>query len=119
MSNSLHFSESIGFIPDVEEESEKAVDYPLSVTSHELAHQWWAHQVIGGNVQGATMLSESLAEYSSLKVLEHEYGKGQMRKFLQEALNSYLSGRSYECKKEKPLMYNEYQQNIHYINGSL
>src|SRR5699024_3186119 len=117
--NTFPFSESIGFIADVEEESEKAVDYPFSVTSHELAHQWWAHQVIGGNVQGATMLSESLAEYSSLKVLEHEYGKGQMRKFLQEALNSYLSGRSYESKKEKPLMYNENQQYIHYNKGSL
>src|SRR5699024_7989426 len=53
------------------------------------------------------------------KVLEHEYGKGQMRKFLQEALNSYLSGRSYESKKEKPLMYNENQQYIHYNKGSL
>jgi ABC-2 type transport system permease protein len=31
-------------------------------------------QTIGANVQGATMLSESLAEYSSLKVLEH-HGK--------------------------------------------
>jgi ABC-2 type transport system permease protein len=34
------------------------------------------HQVIGANVQGATMLS-GLAEYSSLKVLEHQYGKSK------------------------------------------
>jgi hypothetical protein len=34
-----------------------------------------AHQVIA-NVQGATMLSE-IAEYSSLKVLEHQYGKSK------------------------------------------
>src|SRR5699024_6290215 len=111
--------ESIGFIADVEEESEKAVDYPFSVTSHELAHQWWAHQVIGANVKGATMLSESLSEYSSLKVLEHEYGKGQMRKFLKEALDRYLMSRSYERIKEQPLMNNEYQHYIHYNKGSL
>lgn len=117
--NTFPFSESIGFIADVDDEDEDAVDYPFSVASHELAHQWWAHQVIGAKVRGATMLSESLAEYSSLKVLEHEYGKGQMRKFLKEALDSYLSGRSSESKKELPLMYNENQQYIHYNKGSL
>jgi ABC-2 type transport system permease protein len=31
------------------------------------------------NVQGATMLSESLSEYSSLKVLEHQYGKSHAK----------------------------------------
>ena len=25
-----------------------------------MAHQWWAHQVIGANMQGQAMLSESL-----------------------------------------------------------
>jgi ABC-2 type transport system permease protein len=99
--NTIPFSESIGFIADVDEENEDAVDYPFAVTAHEVAHQWWAHQVIGANVQGVTMLSESLSEYSSLKVLEHEYGKGQMRKFLKEALDSYLSGRGMENKKRK------------------
>lgn len=117
--NTIPFSESIGFIAKVDDKDPKAVDYPFSVTAHEVAHQWWAHQVIGANVQGVTMLSESLSEYSSLKVLEHEYGKEQMRKFLQEALNGYLSGRGRENKKEKPLMYNENQQYIHYNKGSL
>src|SRR5690625_5353616 len=86
--NTIPFSESIGFIADVDDEDEDGVDYPFAITSHELAHQWWAHQVIGANVKGATMLSESLSEYSSLKVLEHEYGQGQMRKFLKESLRS-------------------------------
>lgn len=117
--NTIPFSEAIGFIADVDEGDENAVDYPFSVTSHEVAHQWWAHQVIGANVQGATLLSESLAEYSSLKVLEERYGKGQMRRFLKDALDKYLQGRTFEGKKEKPLMYNENQQYIHYNKGSL
>lgn len=116
--NTIPFSESIGFIADVKAE-ENGVDYPFSVTAHELAHQWWAHQIIGANVQGSTMLSESLAEYSSLKVLEHEYGVGQMRRFLKDALDGYLSNRAYESKKEKPLMYNENQSYIHYQKGSM
>lgn len=117
--NTMPFSEAIGFIADVDEDNPDAVDYPFSVVSHEMAHQWWAHQVIGANVKGATLLSESLAEYSSLKVLEKEYGKFQMRKFLKEALDGYLRGRTREWKEENPLMYNENQQYIHYNKGSL
>jgi ABC-2 type transport system permease protein len=117
--NTIPFSEAIGFIAAVDDDNKDAVDYPFAVTSHEVAHQWWAHQVIGANVQGATMLSESLAEYSSLKVLEHQYGKSQMRKFLKTSLDRYLMGRTVESKKEKPLMYNENQQYIHYEKGSL
>lgn len=117
--NTVPFSEGIGFIADVDEEDPNAVDYPFSVISHELAHQWWAHQVIGANVKGATLMSESLSEYSSLKVLEERYGQNQMRRFLKDALDSYLQGRSGEQLRENPLMYNENQQYIHYNKGSL
>ena len=62
--NTIPYSESIGFIARVEKDED--VDYPFYVTAHEVAHQWWAHQVIGGNVQGATVLSETLSQYSAL-----------------------------------------------------
>ena len=117
--NTIPFSEAIGFIAKVDDEDEDGVDYPFSVTSHEVAHQWWAHQVIGANVQGATLMSESMSEYSSLKVLEKERGEGEMRSFLKDALDSYLQGRSLERLKEKPLIFNENQQYIHYNKGSL
>jgi len=51
--------------------------------------------------------------------LEKRYGKGQMRKFLKDALDGYLQGRSAEKLGEKPLMYNENQMYIHYQKGSL
>jgi len=35
-----------------------------------VAHQWWAHQVIGANVQGATLLSETLAEVQSEQTVD-------------------------------------------------
>ncbi len=117
--NTVPFSETIGFIAKVDDEDEESVDYPFSITSHEVAHQWWAHQVIGADVRGATLLSESMSEYSSLKVLEEEYGSTQMRRFLKDALDSYLSGRTFEQQKELPLMLNENQQYIHYNKGSL
>ncbi|MBS3737705.1 MAG: hypothetical protein KGY51_01760 [Psychroflexus sp.] len=117
--NTVPFSETIGFIAKVDDEDKESVDYPFSVTSHEVAHQWWAHQVIGADVRGATLLSESMSEYSSLKVLEKEYGASQMRRFLKDALDRYLRGRTFEQQKELPLMLNENQQYIHYNKGSL
>lgn len=117
--NTIPFSEAIGFIAEVDDEDPEGVDYPFSVTAHEVAHQWWAHQVIGANVQGATLMSESMSEYSSLRVLEKEYGSEKMRVFLKDALDRYLQGRTFERLKEKPLIFNENQQYIHYNKGSL
>ncbi|MEO9483589.1 MAG: M1 family aminopeptidase [Ekhidna sp.] len=117
--NTIPFSEAIGFIAEVDDEDPEGVDYPFSVTAHEVAHQWWAHQVIGANVQGATLMSESMSEYSSLRVLEKEYGSEKMRVFLKDALDNYLQGRTFERLKEKPLVFNENQQYIHYNKGSL
>ena len=115
--NTIPYSESIGFIADLRDED--AIDYVFYVTAHEVAHQWWAHQVIGANVQGATVLSESLAQYSALMVMEHEYGRAKMRRFLKTELDGYLSGRGGEKLEELPLYRVENQQYIHYKKGSL
>src|SRR5690606_33867458 len=71
--NPVPFSESIGFIADLKDTDN--LDYVTDATAHEVAHQWWAHRVIGADMQGSTMLSESLAQYSSLMVMQHLYGK--------------------------------------------
>ena len=117
--NTMPFSEGIGFIADVDDEDDAGVDYPFSVTAHEVAHQWWAHQVIGADVLGSTLLSESMAEYVSLKVIENEQGRNKMRTFLKEALDGYLLQRTSERKREKPLMFNDGQGYIHYQKGSM
>jgi aminopeptidase N len=98
---------------------EKDIDYVFYVTAHEVAHQWWAHQVIGGDVQGATVMSETLAQYSALMVMEKEYGKDKMKKFLKHELDNYLHSRGSELLKELPLILNENQPYIHYNKGSL
>ena len=117
--NTIPFSEAIGFIAKEDPSKKGAVNYAYHVTAHEMAHQWWAHQVIGANVQGATLMSESLAEYSAIKVLEQKYPKHKIRKFMKEELNGYLKGRGNESVKEQPLMYNENQQYIHYNKGAV
>jgi hypothetical protein len=115
--NTIPYSESLGFIADGSDE--EAIDYVHYVTSHEVAHQWWAHQVIGANVQGCTMLSETLAQYSALMVMQKHYGPQKMPKFLEYELDRYLAGRSSEDIAEMPLLLVENQQYIHYNKGSL
>ncbi|MBJ6111004.1 ABC transporter permease [Hymenobacter sp. BT523] len=115
----IPFSESIGFIAKVDPNDPEDVDYPFYVTAHEVAHQWWGHQIVGGNVQGETMLVETMAQYSALMVMKHHYGPYTMGKFLDYELNSYLSGRAFERKKEVPLAKVEGQGYIHYRKGSV
>jgi len=115
--NTIPFSESIGFIADLRDKSK--IDYVYYVTAHEVAHQWWAHRVIGANMQGSTMLSESLAQYSALMVMKQKYGADQMHKFLKYELDKYLAGRATEKLAEEPLAKVENQQYIHYNKGSL
>jgi len=116
--NTIPFSEGIGFIARLDDKPE-AIDYVFYVTAHEVAHQWWAHQVMGGNVQGATVLSETMAQYSALMVMEKEYGPDKMRKFLKYELDSYLRGRGAERIEEMPLYLVENQPYIHYRKGSV
>lgn len=115
--NTIPFSESIGFVADLRDEEH--IDYVFYVTAHEVAHQWWAHQVIGGNVQGSTMIVETMAQYSALMVMEKEYGPAKMQKFLRYELDRYLSNRGSELIAELPLVLVENQGYIHYRKGSL
>ncbi len=115
----IPFSENIGFIAKVDPEDTSSVDYPYQIVSHEIGHQWWAHTVIGANVQGATMLSEVFTEYSSMMVLKHKYGAERMRKYLSYIHDMYLQGRGFEFREEQPLYLNEGQGYLHYNKGTL
>ena len=60
----------------------KSGDAVYYVVAHEMAHQYWAHQVCGAAMQGSDMLSESFAQDSALILMEKEYAKDKMKKFL-------------------------------------
>jgi aminopeptidase N len=96
--NTIPFSEGAGFVFGTDDEEN--IDHVFNVTAHEVAHQWWAHQVIGGNVQGATLMSEALAEYSALMVMEKEYGRDKMRHMLKYELDGHLRGRGTQRNRE-------------------
>jgi aminopeptidase N len=118
--NTMPYSEAIGFIQNYHDErSDETIDLVSYVTAHEVAHQWWAHQLIGADKQGMTLLSETFAQYSALLVMEKMYGREQIRKFLKGELDQYLRNRGTEVVEELPLNRVEDQGYIHYRKGAL
>ncbi len=114
--NTVPFSEGIGFIQNIGIDD---VDLPFYVTAHEVAHQWWGHQVTEAGVKGNAMLSETLSQYSALMVMKKNFSPEIIKEFLKHELDRYLTGRTFEQKKEMPLELVEGQGYIHYNKGSL
>ena len=118
--NTIPFSENIGFITYVDPKDPNAIDIPFYVTSHEVGHQWWAHQVISANAEGADSIDETLAQYTALMVMKHRYGPEGMRKFLRYSLDQYLRGRAQERNEEPPLERSQANQGyLYYGKGAV
>lgn len=115
----MPYSESIGFIIDLRNVTKDDIDEVYYVVAHEMGHQYWAHQLCGAAMQGSEMMSEGFAQYSALMVMEKEYGKDKMNKFLKYEMDGYLSGRGRELEAERPLMRTENQPYIHYNKASV
>ena len=96
--NTIPYSEDFGWYADFNDPNH--YDYGYYVTAHELAHQWWGHQVSPNMTRGSNLVSESLAEYSALMIAEHKYGSDNLQRFLKYDLDRYLRGRAQESKKE-------------------
>jgi ABC-type transport system involved in multi-copper enzyme maturation permease subunit len=115
--NTVPFAESFGWVGDFSDP--KDLDYVYTVTAHEVAHQWWGHQVSPSATRGANQISESMAEYSSLMVMKKEYGADAMQEFLKVELDNYLRSRANESKFEKTLLDNDNQAYVWYRKGGL
>ena len=113
----MPYSESIGFVADTNDPDK--IDFTTYVVAHEMAHQYWAHQVIGAEMQGGTLTSETLAQYSALMVMKRLYGPDKIRRFLKYELDGYLSQRKGEAVEELPLERVENQAYIHYRKGAV
>ncbi len=113
----MPYSESLAFNENSDDPTK--IDVTSYAISHEMGHQYWAHQVVGAAMQGETLTSETLAQYSALMVMKKMYGPDKIRRFLKFELDSYLRGRQGEAVEEVPLERVENQQYIHYNKGSV
>ncbi len=115
--NTIPFSEAVGFIQHWSDPEK--IDVATYVTAHEIAHQWWGHQLAPSDQQGAPMLTETFAQYSALLTMEKVYGKDQVRRFLKYELDRYLRARGGAVLEELPLDRVEDQDYIYYRKGSV
>jgi len=115
--NTIPYAESMGFISDLRDKDKP--DMVTFITAHEMAHQWWGHQLMPANVQGSEVLTESLAEYSAYLVLEKLHGKHSLRKYLKKEMDRYLQGRKRENTGETALYKSKNKAYIHYFKGGV
>src|SRR5690606_20075066 len=113
----IAYSEALGF--NARLDGGEAIDYPVYVTAHEVAHQWWGQQLVGAEVQGVGTLHETLAQYSALMVMEREFGRQGLRRVLAFEHDRYLRGRAGGRGVEPPLALAERQDYVYYHKGAL
>jgi len=97
----------------------EVLDYATFLTAHELAHQYWAHQVVGADMEGREMLSETLAQYSALMVLRRVRGEAHLRRYLRYERDRYMRGRASDPRPEPPLARVAGQDHVAYNKGGL
>ncbi len=97
----LPYSEFAGFFSK-QDSSENRFDDVFRLTSHEVAHQWWGHQIIPAEGLGSRFLTESFAEFTAVQVLEKEYGIEKKQLYLDLIRNRYFNQRG-RNSKESPL----------------
>jgi ABC-2 type transport system permease protein len=72
----------------------RGFDLPFAVVCHEVAHQWWGHQLSPASMEGAEFLTESLAWYSALGAVEQTYGKEHLQNLLEGFRQEFLNPRT-------------------------
>ncbi|SEK73855.1 ABC-2 family transporter protein [Aquimarina amphilecti] len=113
----IPYSEDFGFAADFDKAED--FNYAFRVTAHEVAHQWWGHIVTPSKTSGANIISETLAEYSSLMTMKKQYGENGIKNFLKYSLDTYLRGRAFSFKPERSLINVETGGYIWYRKGSM
>lgn len=87
--------------------------------AHEIAHQWFGHRVQVADMEGASVIVESLTKYSELLVIERMHGVEHVRQLLEIELDRYLSGRAGDAYAEVPLYKADDQAYLFYSKGAI
>ncbi|MFL5557163.1 MAG: hypothetical protein ACJ794_00890 [Gemmatimonadaceae bacterium] len=97
---------------------EGEIDQPFYGTAHETAHHWWGGMVRGAAVKGHGLLTESLANYSAMMVMEKTFGADVARRVYHFQMDRYFRGRA-EFSREAPLVEVGDQSYLNYRKGAV
>jgi ABC-2 type transport system permease protein len=110
------FTESSEFTRNLEEGKRHSMQFMLA---HEVAHQWFAHQMIGADAPGANVLTETIAQYLALTELERTAGRAIALKAVQADLDAYLKLRPHDAAQERALSAETGQAYLYYHKGAV
>lgn len=85
----IEYSEGFALVRP--EDDARRIDFPFAVMGHEMGHQWWGHQLVPAQVEGAPLLSESLAWYSAMLVVEETHGRDHLMRLLDIMRSQYMA----------------------------
>lgn len=94
----ITFSEGIGFLT----RSEPKTNTAFLVTAHESAHQWWGNLLTPGRAPGGNILSEGMAHFSTLLLIEQQLGLRNRIEFAKRIEERY--GDMRQIDSERPLV---------------
>lgn len=116
--NLVPYSEAL-FMCDIDAEKNDVFNMPFYSAAHEVAHYWWGHRIDPANVQGGKVLTESLAEYLAMQVMEDEFGEETILDFRQKMQQVYLRRRAQDGQEEPLQFAKDHQEHLTYQKGSL
>ena len=85
----VEYSEAFALVRP--EDDPREIDFPFAIMGHEMGHQWWGHQLVPALVEGAPVLSESLAWYSAMLVIEETLGRDHLQRLLDVMRREYMA----------------------------
>lgn len=66
----------------------------LAFMAHELGHQWWGNALVTRERRGTWVLSEAMAQYGALRVVERLDGPEGARRFREDGYPGYIARQS-------------------------
>ena len=105
-----------GFILDSgDPKDEKTLDNAAQTTLHEIAHQWFGHQIVPSNTRGNNVLVEGLTSYAAMDAYEEMYGWDKARYALEKfTIEQMIALMFIDKNKEVPLAIAGEQQYLVY-----
>ncbi|NRB47907.1 MAG: hypothetical protein HRU41_09575 [Saprospiraceae bacterium] len=109
--------EDRAFLTDLRDTT--AFDVVTKRVAHEVAHQWFGHQLTPYTGAGGSFLVESTAKYLECVIQEQRQGKHQLRTLVKEEMSRYFRERNRAIVPEPPLNLVDGQGYLSYSKGGV